>query len=77
MFITSLIAAIFMFGLRDTVSHLVQCPKRFSDCASKVRANPKPWFLLAMLLFIPIFGIIFAMACCNVKVKVENVKEHL
>ena len=42
-----------------------------------MRANPKPWFLFAMLLNIPIFGIILAMACCNVRVNVENVKEHI
>ena len=41
----------------------------------KVRANPKGWFIFAMLLNIPILGIVFAMACCNVKVKV--VKEHI
>ena len=35
-----------------------------------MRANPKPWFLFAMLLNIPILAIVLAMACCNVKVKV-------
>ena len=40
----------------------------------KVKANPKSWFNFAMLLHIPMFGIILAMDCCNVKVKV--VKRH-
>ena len=31
LFITSLIAAIFMFGLRDTVSHLFAIPKSQKD----------------------------------------------
>ena len=34
-----------------------------------MRANPNSWFLAAMLMNIPILGIILAMACCNVKVK--------
>ena len=74
--ITSLIAAIFMFGLRDTVSHLTYCmyPNRVCDLVFKVRANRKGWFIFAMLLNIPILAIVLAMACCNVKVKV--VKSH-
>lgn len=36
----------------------------------KVRANPRGWFIFAMLLNIPILAIVLAMACCNVTVKV-------
>jgi len=49
--ITSIIAGIFLLGLRDTI-----------------RANPKGWFIFAMVLQIPIFGIVLAISCCNEKV---------
>ena len=42
----------------------------------KVRANIQGWFIFAMLLFIPIMAIVFAMTCCNVKVKVVK-KAHV
>ena len=61
-----LIAGIFLLGLRDTVSltsltspHLVL----------QIRANPKGWFIFAMVLQIPIFGIVLAISCCNEKVE--------
>ena len=64
--ITSIIAGIFLLGLRDTVSlksstspHLVL----------QIRANPKGWFIFAMVLQIPIFGIVLAISCCNEKVE--------
>ena len=78
--ITSLIASIFMFGLRDTVSIMngvlfditSKCsPRRciYLNWSGQVRANPNSWFLAAMLMNIPILGIILAMACCNEKVE--------
>ena len=64
--VTSIIAGIFLLGLRDTVSltsstspHLVL----------QIRANPKGWFIFAMVLQIPIFGIVLAISCCNEKVE--------
>ena len=76
--ITSLIAAIFMFGLRDTVSHFnsTNTQAEFVIWVFKVRANIQGWFIFAMLLMIPIMAIVFAMACCNVKVKVVK-KAHV
>ena len=68
--ITSLIAAIFMFGLRDTVSYPAAYCNEFVIGLFKVRANLRGWFVFAMLLNIPILAIVLAMACCNVKVKV-------
>ena len=70
MLITSLIAAIFMFGLRDTVSYPAAYCNEFVIGLFKVRANLRGWFVFAMLLNIPILAIVLAMACCNVKVKV-------
>ena len=67
--ITSLIAAIFMFGLRDTVSYPAYC-NEFVIGLFKVRANLRGWFIFAMLLNIPIMAIVGGMACCTVKVKI-------
>ena len=49
--------------------------RRFRDLILKVKANPKPWIDFAMLLNLPIYGILLAMVWCNVK-KVKVVKKH-
>ena len=67
--ITSIIAGIFLLGLRDTVS---LTSSTFSHLVLQIRANPKGWFIFAMVLQIPIFGIVLAISCCNEKV--ENKK---
>ena len=41
----------------------------YLNWSGQVRANPNSWFLAAMLMNIPILGIILAMACCNEKVE--------
>ena len=70
--ITSIIAGIFLLGLRDTVR--LSTSTTSPHLVLQIRANPKGWFIFAMVLQIPIFGIVLAISCCNEKVEKKKSK---